>query len=287
MSKPISFAFLLLLICSSAFSQGADSTKSTPADTLWKHSLVAGLNLTQVSYTDWVAGGQNALAYTVVINGRSIYNGPTYNWDNIYNFAFGQTRLGDQGLRKTDDKIDLGTTLTYKVGSLFNPYANATLKSQFSTGYLYATPTGDSAVSKFFDPAFVTQSVGVGYQPIAEVKLRLGAALREIFTSQYTFYASDPPPAAPQSTRVDGGTEFDWDIAWNLDEHLLFSSSFQYFSPFKDPGQIVVRGDNTLSAKVSKYVVVSLNVQLISEPRILPQTQYKESLALGLNYSIF
>ncbi len=59
------------------------------------------------------------------------------SWNNTYKFAFGQTRLGDQGVRKTDDKIDLETVLTYKLGTMINPYFGATFKSQFASGYPY------------------------------------------------------------------------------------------------------------------------------------------------------
>jgi hypothetical protein len=253
----------------------------------WKQSLVAGLNLTQVSYTNWQGGGQNALAYSTLANGRSTYNDTSLNWDNVYDFAFGQTRLGDQGLRKTDDKIDISSTLTYKVGTFLNPYANATLKTQFAKGFTYDAFGNGMEVSKFFDPGYLTQTAGVGYQPLTEVKLRLGTGFREIITSAFTVYASDPPPAPQQKTRVDGGIEFDSDIAWNLAANLQLVSSFQFFAPYTTLDQIVVRGDNTLTAKVSKYIVVSLDVQLINEKRVTPDTQYKQSLAMGLSYTVF
>ena len=49
-----------------------------------------------------------------------------------YAFAYGQTKLGDKGIRKTDDRIDLSSVLTYKLGVYANQFASVTFKSQFT-----------------------------------------------------------------------------------------------------------------------------------------------------------
>ncbi|MFI5252168.1 MAG: DUF3078 domain-containing protein [Bacteroidota bacterium] len=270
---------LLTLLPLNLFGQAKDS--------VWKHSVVAGLNLTQVGYTDWAQGGENALAWTLGLDGRSTIDWTTWNFDNSYKFAFGQTRLGSQGLRKTDDKIDLASILTYKMGTYINPYIGATFKSQFATGYIYDNLGKDSAVSKFFDPGYFTESFGAGYQPVPEVKTRLGLALREIFTNTYTQYTDDPATPEIEKTKIDGGIEFVTDVNWQVMENLLFTSKFEMFAPMKQLDVVVVRGDNTLNAKVNKYVIVSFNVQLINEKAITPRTQLKEALSMGLTYSIY
>jgi len=45
--------------------------------------------------------------------------------------------------------------------------------------------------------------------------------------------------------------------------------------------------DNTLTANVSKYVVVILNVQIINDKQVTARTQVKEVLALGLSFTLF
>jgi hypothetical protein len=215
-----------------------------------------------------------------------VYDNDKTNWSNAYKVAFGQTRLGDQGLRKTDDKIDFETVLTYKLGGYVNPYAAATMKTQFARGYKYDAPGLKTPLSNFFDPGYLTQSAGVGYQPMPEIKTRLGAALREIFTSEFPRYADDPATVDTEKTRVDGGLESTTELEWKLDENILFTSKLELFAAFKTLDEVVVRNDNTIAAKVSKYITVNLNVQLINEKRISPRTQVKETLALGLSYTL-
>lgn len=253
----------------------------------WKHSLVTALTLTQVTYTDWVQGGENALAYTLSAEGKSVDELDMSNWTTTYRFAFGQTRLGDQGLRKTDDIIDIATVLTYKLGSYINPYVAATLKTQFAHGYAYPAPDSSMEVSAFFDPAYLTQTVGVGYQPIKEVKTRLGIGLREIITNQFYQYADDPTTTEHEKTSVDGGFESVTNADWQLADNILMTTQLEFFAPVKHLDEVVVRDNTTFTGKISKYVTAVFDLQLINEERVSPRTQVKETIALGMSYAIF
>jgi len=249
----------------------------------WKHSMVTGLNLTQVSFKDWVGGGENALAYTVWLKGESVQELEQTEWSNSYSFDFGQTRVGSQGLRKTDDDIYLQTLLIYKLGSNINPYVSATLRTQFATGYNY-TDTADISISKFFDPAYLTQSAGVAFQPIPQITTRLGAGVREIVTSQYPQYADDPTTPEIEKVKAQGGLESVTDVKWDFADNMTYAGKLEMFDAFKHMDQIIVRSDNTVSAKVNKYVSVNFNVQIINDVSVSPLTQIKESLALGISY---
>jgi hypothetical protein len=274
--------FILCLIALNAFAQQPDTAATKK---IWTHSLVSGLNLTQVSFDNWAQGGENALAYMASLTGKSTGERPKTIWATSYKLAFGQTRLGDQGLRKTDDKIDFETTLTYKLGTYINPYVAATLKTQFAKGFVYSNDaaTGKeikTPVSKFFDPGYLTQSAGLGYQPIPQIKTRLGAALREVITSEFTSYSGG------NQTKIEGGLESVTEVNWQLQSNLLFTGKLELFDSFKDFGKVIARSDNTLAAKVSKYVNVNLNVQVITDPAILQgKRQVKQTLGIGLSYT--
>ncbi|MCU0452900.1 MAG: DUF3078 domain-containing protein [Bacteroidetes bacterium] len=269
---------LLLLVFQPARAQA-------PADSVspWKHSLVAGLTATQVSFKDWAQGGENAFSWASTFDGKHLLDRTTWTWGNTYKLAYGQAEIGTQGVRKTDDKIDIESMLTYKTGVHIDPYFAVNLKSQFSKGYLYRA-IGDSVVSDIFDPAYFTQSAGVGYQPIPEVKTRLGAALREVVTSRYAQYADDPTTAEIEKIRVEGGLESVTSIDWKIEENVLLTSKLELFSAFHQLDVVIVRNDNTLSAKVSKYLTVNLNVQLINDRVISPRTQVKQTIAFGFSY---
>ncbi len=255
----------------------------------WTHSLISTLNLSQVSYSNWAAGGENALAYNLLINGTSIDEETQTNWTTNYAFSYGEARLGNLGLRKTDDKIDLESILAYKMSEHWDPYASVTFKSQFTTSYKYnndslQTKTG---VSGFLDPAIATQAIGFSFHHAATIKSRLGLALRETFTNHYTIYTDDPNTPQIEKSKIEGGFESVTELQLELDKNIILKSKLELFAPFKTLDVITVRMDNLLEMKVNKYIVTSLGVQLINDRIVTPRTQIKEGLALGLTYSIF
>jgi hypothetical protein len=251
----------------------------------WTHSVVTGLNLTQISFKDWVQGGENALSYTLWLAGGSVQKMEITEWNNAYKLAFGQTRLGSQGLRKTDDEIFFESLLIYRMGLHINPYVSATLRTQFAKGYAYPNNV-ETPVSKFFDPAYLRQSIGVAYKPIPEVTTRLGVALREVIASEFTGYTDDPATTEIEKTKINGGMESVTDVHWNFAENMLLTSKLELFTPFTDPEKVILRSDNTISAKVNKYVTTSLNVTLINDVNVSPYTQIKQVLAIGLSYTL-
>jgi hypothetical protein len=277
-------AVILLMVMIAAPGSAQTDTAKAPVYG-WKHSIVGSLTLTQVAFSDWSQGGENALAWALGLDGKSTNEQARSIWDNSYKFGFGQARLGDQGIRKTDDRIDLESMMTFKIGGLINPYVAATLKTQFATGYKYDGTGKGTAVSQFFDPGYMTQSAGMAYKPSDIITTRLGAGLREIITSQYPGYADDPGTAEIEKTQVNGGLESVTELTLKIDENVGFSSKLELFATFKHLDQIILRSDNTLSAKVSKYITVMMNVQFLNERTISPRTQVKETIAMGLSYS--
>ena len=261
-------------------------TDSTEQKSLWKHTLVTGVTITQVSYTDWAQGGENALAYTISVDGKSVQDRTETNWSNSYKFAYGQTRLGSKGLRKTDDKIELESVLTYKLGATINPYASATFKSQFADGYKYFDAAGTKTkISTALDPMYLTQAVGAGYQPMTQLKTRLGAALREVRSDRLYGFADDGTTPAIEESKIEGGLESVTDVELKIEENTLFTAKLEMFAPFNNIDVVVIRSDNTISSKLNKYFSVVFNVQIINDRSMTARTQIKEGLALGISYA--
>jgi len=287
--------YALALICAVLSAGGAkaqDPGAAAPDTTApkygWEHTLVGAINLAQVSYTNWAQGGENAIAYTLSLSGKSTMQEPSTLWENQYRLAFGQAKLGRQGHKKTEDVIDISSVFTYIVGEKLNPYASATAKTQFATGFKYDDNNMATAVSKFLDPAYFTQAVGIRYQPIEEVRTRLGVALREVVTDKYTVYADDPKTFPEiEKTGVKGGMEWVTDVEWKMAENILFVSQLSVFAPFSDFGDPVVLNNSKITGKVNDYLSASLGFEMIYDKVVSPKAQYKEGIAIGINYTLF
>jgi hypothetical protein len=248
--------------------------------------MILSVNITQISFTDWTQGGENALAYALFLEGKSAYAKDMIEWVNEYKFGYGQAKLGSGTIRKTDDMIDLGSVLIYKLGKIINPYASVSLKTQFTEGVTYDAAGHTVPVSNFFDPVYIIQSAGVGYQPVPEVKTRLGAAVREILTKTHTRYSDDPTTTQVEKEKVEGGLESVTEVVWTVMENVVLHAKFELFAPVKHFNQTTIRSDNSLSAKINKFLSVNLNVQLINDPPVQARTQVKEALALGFNFTL-
>lgn len=280
--------FLILNLVSIASSQDIQPPDTIDVDQqYWRHALTTAFTIAQVSFSDWAQGGENSLAYSTTATGNSTYDWYPITWSNSYKLGFGQTRIGGRETRKTDDKIDLESVLSYRLGIAINPYAAVTLKTQFATGFKYDKSGARTPITRFFDPAFLTQSVGFGYQITTELKTRFGYAIREIVTSRYPSFADDPKTPNVEKTKIEDGVESVTEGTWKLDQSTSLNSKLELFSSFREPQKIIVRGDNTLTSRLGKVVTLIVNVQLINERRVTPRTQVKQSMAIGISYTVF
>lgn len=263
--------------------KGIDTTKPMG----WRLESVAGLNLSQVAFTNWAGGGENTLAYAMWGTGNAVRYGENTRWSNLLKLTFGEARVGSGELKKTDDEIYFESLLIYMVGTTINPYGSFTLRTQFAPGYAYfnAAPT-KVQISQFFDPAYLTQSAGVAYTPFLNLTTRLGVGVREVLASTYTQYTDDPATMEVEKSRIQGGLESVTDFKWPFAENMIFTSRLEMFAPFKQLDRVIVRSDNTVAMKVNQYVTVNFNVQLINDANVTPRTQTKEALAIGLTYTL-
>jgi hypothetical protein len=276
----------LLALGMVGFATGQEAVDAEAAPEGWEHTLVSGLTLTQVSLSNWQQGGEEAVAWTATLDGKSAFARPKLLWDSTYKLAFGQTKLGEQQVRKTEDKIDIESVLTLDQGLLVDPYVAATFKTQFADGYAYPEDAERVAMSAIFDPAYFTQSAGVGYRPAEEVRTRLGVALRETVTDEFNTYADDPDTPEVETSRTEGGLESVTDVEWQLRDNVRLSSKLEVFTAFADLSDLVIRDDTTVTVKVTEWVSIKLNVLVVREDRVVEKTQVKQTIAVGLNYDL-
>ncbi|OVE78804.1 hypothetical protein BVY01_04380 [bacterium I07] len=115
----------------------ADSTKSVSpaAESPWKRSLVAGLNLSQTAFSNWAKGGQNSFTWSVRLDADAMRSGVKWDLSFTNDLLIGQTKIEGHSPRTSLDKIDLDATAAYKFSNFVNPYISAGLRSQCSKGY--------------------------------------------------------------------------------------------------------------------------------------------------------
>src|SRR5882672_2555467 len=77
-------------------------------DTVWRRGGIFALNFSQVSLTNWAAGGQNSIAGNVIVSYFANYKYKKVAWDNNIGLGYGLILQGkDTRLQKSDDRIEL------------------------------------------------------------------------------------------------------------------------------------------------------------------------------------
>ncbi len=252
----------------------------------WKTKMVFSLSLTQASFSNWAKGGENALAWQTKLNSRFTNDQPNFNWDNKAKFTYGQSKVGDTGTRKTADDLKLETVYTRKWGIYINPFVSASAQSQFTSGYNY-TGTTKTKVSQLLDPGYFTQSAGIGYSKTDEFKARLGATAKETYTRDFPGYADDPNTPGVEKTLIEGGITGVVELNKRVNENIVYTSELNIFSNLKAFNEIDVTWENLFTAKVAKYINVTLAIDLVYDRDTIAEWQFREVLSAGFSYNIF
>ena len=259
-------------------------TDSIPLYT-WTPAAVVGINLSQVALSNWTQGGDNAVAISFLGTGGLKYYTMDWKFKNDLKIAYGRTKLGSQDYRTTDNELYLESVLSYNIGWAVDPYVSNILRTSVGTGYDYKQDP-IVATAGFFDPGYLTQSIGFTYNKLESFTTRLGFAVQETFTNKYTQYSDDPNTTAIEKSKVETGLESVTTAEFSVQQNLLYKSNLRLFSRFESLDVWDVRWDNAFIAKLNDYLNVNLAVLLIYQKDQSPKTQVKEALQVGITYTL-
>jgi hypothetical protein len=274
----------------------ADTVKVV-ADTVWKTTLIGGLNLNQISFTNWAAGGDNSVSGNALLSFTASHKKGDWGWDSFLDFAIGGNQTGSDPLEKTDDKIDISTKVGYNYSKDYYLSYLFSFKSQFTEGFDEDT---HERISNFLAPGYVLNSIGVDLKPNDQTSVFLSPA-----TMKTTFVLDDALSAAGDFG-VDPGEEIRNEIGayfivrykHTLMENVDFGTKLELFASYtNNPQNIDVSWDVLLSFKVNKYINATLQTSLLYDDDIVvPKTkedgrdgkgtQFKEVFGIGFSYKV-
>lgn len=282
------FIFICLFVISCiSYSQSDTTQTDTTLKSSWTPVGTVGLNVSQIAFSDWSQGGENSLAWSLLGNFGLKYESSPWTLVNSLKLAYGMTKLGQTDFRSTDNELYLETVLSNKIGWAVDPYISNTVRTVIANGYDYKV-SPEIQTSAFFDPGYITQSMGFTYNTEKKFQTRLGVALQEVITKKMTQYTDDPAtPNEIETFKFETGIESVSESEFSIEENVLYTGKLRLFTRFKNLDIWDVRWDNIITAKISKYFNVNLNVLVIYEKQQSLRTQIKEALQLGITYSIF
>ena len=291
MIKKIAFTIALALFAISNFAQEtADTVK------YWKFNGGISLSFSQVSLTNWAAGGENSYAMNGVLNLSSTYSKNNNDWANALNIGYGLQKQGDQEVRKSDDQIDFVSKYGRKVSNSFFMSAMLNFKTQFTDGMKYEKDTS-YIISRFMAPAYLQGALGFEYKPsevfyavLSPGAVKLTIVMDDTLSANGAFGVK-----AGDKSRLELGGAASIGVKTNVMKNVSLNSTLGLFSNYlENPQNIDVNWNVFILMKINDFLSANLTTQLIYDDDIKTsdkdgnvkgaKVQFKEVFGVGLTY---
>lgn len=129
----------------------------------WGANGSAVFNFSNVHLKNWAGGGERSLSLTSDVSYSIDYQNKEVLWDNDFNFIYGQTRQGDQGLRKKDDQLTLHSLFGRRVTEKSTISFLLEFRTQIADGFDYYDSINTEQrrfVSEFLAPGYLNANIG-------------------------------------------------------------------------------------------------------------------------------
>lgn len=235
--------------------------------------MLTELGFSQVSLTNWAAGGSGSVALNSYINAHANYAKGSMFWDNRIQLSYGFIQSYEEGYKKSSDKIVIDSKWGYRAINKFYFSANFNFRSQFSPGF-----DGSGKVSKFLAPAYTSLGLGIDYKPGNGKDISINFAP---FTGNLVI-VTDPALREKygndknKTARWELGAQLKASLSKDIIKNLKVNSYLTLFSDYLNkPQNIQVNWDLQLSYKLNKYMQAGIRTNLIYDDNILFSTNRK------------
>ena len=285
------FIITALFISSNLLAQDVAVKKDT---SYWKTKKQFGANFSNAGFSNWAAGGQNAIGANIFFNSKGEYARDKTTWVNDLQLQYGIIDNGS-GAKKSIDRIFFDTKAGHKLSKFWSFVGGVNFQTQFTAGYKYgATSDKDIKISNLFAPAFITEYIGLEWKPKPffnivfapgalrqtivsddDVRAKVGGVLQEAYGV-----------AAGKTVQNDVGimqivANFDKDVATNVNLKLRY----QMFVNANRIEHIDNRLDAKLAAKINKYFSVTADLIVLYYDNQSTQIQTAHNIGLGFLYT--
>ncbi|CCY37910.1 putative uncharacterized protein [Tannerella sp. CAG:118] len=283
------FTMLLLMVTIAVCAE-------TKKDSVWITNGYAGLKLTQVSFTNWATGGDNAFAFDLQGTYQADYKHNKHIWQNRIELSYGLNKTKSEITKKTSDKIYLNSNYGYEIYKRLYLSALLNFQSQFTRGYDYGV-NPDVYVSQFMAPGYLMTGIGFTWIPNKFFTAVLSpAAWRGTFVlndrlSDEGAYGVKPGKRLLSefgaNLKLEGRYEF-------LKNMTLYSRLDLYSDYLRKPQNVDINWEVQINMVINKWFSTTLTTNMVydddvkitlSDGRKVKRVQFKELLGVGLQFN--
>lgn len=308
--------FLLLALLFSTCFVAQNDEKTTTLDTIshWEKKNTAGLDISQIAFVNWNAGGVSSVSGLLKGNFIRKYQKGNLKWVNEMIIRYGVNKQDGVELRKTDDVFQVNSTLGYRKDTISNWYSSAkfNFNTQFTNGYAY--PNTTKAISKPFAPAYIFLGVGSEYvnKPkklnvyISPITMKTTLVLDQTLANQGAF-GVNKAVFDINGNLIKEGELYRMELGFlvtnfykkEIYKNIIWENRLSLYSDYINRfGNIDVDWQMQLELVVNEYVKANIGAHFIYDDDIKakeerngeqvtlgPKLQLKQLLGVGLSYN--
>ncbi|WP_229665614.1 DUF3078 domain-containing protein [Croceivirga lutea] len=270
----------------------------------WDSENQFSLNINEVAFVNWNAGGDNSISGLANLNFTRNYKFNKVSWSNELRLRYGVNVQEGRSLRKTDDFIRYTSVFGYRKDTITPWYFSVkfNFNTQFSNGYKY--PDRDNPISSFMAPGYLFLGGGATFMPegkkfnlyISPLTQKATFVLDEALSNQGAF-GVDPG----ENTFMELG--FLITNTWEKEilKNILMKHRLNLYTDYlKSFGNIDVDWEMSFNLKVNDYVSANIGTHLIFDNDIkfdevtaddgtvidpgIAKIQFKQLLGVGFVY---
>ncbi|TAI48197.1 DUF3078 domain-containing protein [Flagellimonas allohymeniacidonis] len=275
------------------------------AQSFWTKTHEFGLNINEVAFVNWNAGGDNSVSALANMRFERNYKFRYLNWDNELRLRYGLNAQEGRALRKTDDQIRLTSTFGFRKDTITNWYYSVKMNfnTQFSNGFKY--PDRSNPISRFMSPGYLFLGAGTSYiltedkfnLYISPITMKATFVLDEALSNQGAFGVEEGEQVFMELGFLVTHT-WEKEVIKNVLMNHRISLYTDYLRSF---GNIDVDWEVNFNLKVNKYINANIGTHLIFDDDIKfdeeiaedgtvinpgePRIQFKQLLGIGMTYS--
>jgi hypothetical protein len=281
----------------------------------WKLGAKFSSNITQVSLTNWVGGGQNSITLVGTADFMADYKKGNNIYQNLLHLHYGIIRQGQNAAWwKNDDQQQFTANIDKKAFGSWNYSMLIDFKTQFSPGYNY--PDDSTLISDFLAPGYALAADGLDFKPnmdfnflVAPVSLKFTIVNNTMLANAGAFgvapavldeYGNIVTPGRKIRSEIGGYLKLKFKKSIN--HNLTFENNLELFSNYiNKPENIDVVWTTITTIKIFKYFSATLNTHLIYDDDVLvpvdrdrdgiregqgPRIQFEQMFGFGFSYEL-
>lgn len=238
----------------------------------------------QATFNNWLAGGQSNISGNIGLNYDFNYKSENWNWDNKIIAGYGLTKIKDQDVQKSDDRLIINSLAGRKAGGYWFYSLFFNFQTQFDSGIDLASGI---KTSHFFSPAYFQFGPGMMWKKSDNLKVNIAPATSKLIIVHPHFTEFGPSFGVEQgdSSRYEFGAAINAYYKFNLMENVSVENILNLYSNYlEDPQNVDLDYTLNVVMKINKYLTTNLAFQTIYDDNAFRGFQTRQVIGLGVNY---